>query len=212
MTKQYSLSEFEISFDRIENNWNKIVTPKLDEELQILYREIPINPSESIVKLEKLKIQYSNIPKIDNFLSIAYSMNGNEEKSELIIKESYEKFPDYLFSRLNYAEVCLSNGEFDKIPIILDHKFDLKLLYPKRNKFHVSEVIGFYGIVGKYSFCIGKENSLRVCYDLLKILNKRHKNTIILKKMLRLVRIKKLFSIIGINIGSKVKVNNHIQK
>jgi hypothetical protein len=194
MKEHYSISKFEISYEGIENEWNKEISVKLEEELSKLYQEISKNPSVSIMKLEKLKFQHPHIPKIDNLLSIAYSMNGNEEKSELVIMESFEKFPNYLFSRINYAELCLKKGEFEKIPKILEHKFDLKLLYPKRNIFHVSEVNGFYGIVGKYSFYLGNEDTLKVCYDLLKKLNNNHQNTIILENFLALIQINTLFS------------------
>ncbi|MBN1935009.1 MAG: hypothetical protein JW934_10110 [Anaerolineae bacterium] len=64
--------------------------------------------------------------------------------------ENYRRNPDYLFARLNYAELFLRRGDYERVAEILEHKFDLKLLYPRRNRFHVSEVSNFIGLVGLY--------------------------------------------------------------
>ena len=52
-----------------------------------------------------------------------------------------KRFPDYLFGRLAYARDCLERGDLDKVSEIFEGKFDLKLLYPDRERFHVSEVL-----------------------------------------------------------------------
>jgi len=44
----------------------------------------------------------------------------------------------------------LQRGEIHKIPIILEEKFDLKMLYPERNEFHVTEAVSFFGMLGIY--------------------------------------------------------------
>ena len=46
--------------------------------------------------------------------------------------------------------------DYAKIPEIFDHKFDLKLLYPKRNRFHITEVANFMGLIGLYFLAIGE--------------------------------------------------------
>jgi hypothetical protein len=44
----------------------------------------------------------------------------------------------------------LAKKEYEKIPEVFEHKYDLRMLYPKRTKFHISEVAEFMGIMGLY--------------------------------------------------------------
>ena len=99
-----------------------------------------------------------------NYLAVAYERIGESDKAESIVLENMRKNPDYLFARLNYAQLCLEKGEYAKIPEIFDHKFDLKLLYPKRKRFHVSEVANFTAFMGIYFLEIG-EREIAERYD-----------------------------------------------
>lgn len=74
---------------------------------------------------------------------MAYSKTGELEEIDALIAENYKKYPDYIFAKLNYAELCLRKQRIAEIPVIFDNKFDLKLLYPKRKKFHITEIIEF---------------------------------------------------------------------
>jgi len=102
-----------------------------------------------------------------NYLSVAYSLAGQREKSEAVSQENYRRNPDYLFARLNYAEICLAKGEYEKIGEIFEHKYDLKLLYPKRKRFHISEVANFMGLIGAYFFETGEREAAEKYYKIL---------------------------------------------
>jgi tetratricopeptide (TPR) repeat protein len=92
---------------------------------------------------------------------------GQREQAEAVIRENYQRNPDYLFARLNYAELFLEKGDYEQVAEILEHKFDLKLLYPQRNRFHISEVANFMGLVGIYWVKIGKREAAQKYYELL---------------------------------------------
>jgi hypothetical protein len=66
-----------------------------------------------------------------------------------------------------YGELCLTRRDYDRIAEIVDHKFDLKLLYPKRKKFHVSEVVGFMDLLGVHFFETGRRETAEKYYDML---------------------------------------------
>jgi tetratricopeptide (TPR) repeat protein len=120
------------------------------ERLEELYQEAQRRPLQAIPELRMLNKKYPQIPQIYNYLAVAYSRMGETKKAEAMTLKNMRRNPDYLFARLNYAEFCLARGEYEKIPEILGHKYDLQLLYPKRKRFHVSEVANFMGIVGLY--------------------------------------------------------------
>ena len=85
-----------------------------------------------------------------NHLASAYVLVGKPQIADQINEVCYRRFPDYLFARLGHASACLQRGEYEKVPEIIDNKFDLKLLYPNRSVFHITEVTAFMGIIGIY--------------------------------------------------------------
>ncbi len=89
------------------------------------------------------------------------------EKAEESIKTNIQRNPDYLFARLNYAEFFLRRKEYNKVAEIFDHKFDLQMLYPKRKRFHISEVVNFMGLMGTYFYEIGEREAAGIYHDFL---------------------------------------------
>ena len=179
------LVEYEITNEPIKKrNYRKLPAPvrtRIEELHNLIYRR----PSQSIATVEELLEKYPHVPMLYNYLSVAYSGVGETEKAEALTKRNYEQNPDYLFAKCNYAEVCLNKGEPEKIPIIFDNKFDLKLLYPRRKKFHISEVVAFAGIMGGYFSAIGEKPTAEFYYDLIRRLAPRHPVTRRLKRILR---------------------------
>jgi tetratricopeptide (TPR) repeat protein len=120
------------------------------EDLDRLYYKAQSKPQKAIPELLKLKKKYPHVPQIYNYLAAAYSRAGEQEKATAITQENIRKNPKYLFARINQAQIFIENKEYEKIPELFQNKYDLKMLYPKRKKFHISEVANFMGIMGLY--------------------------------------------------------------
>lgn len=168
------VSEYEITSEPILDRGYKRLPKKVKEAIDRLYDKSQRRPREVIPELLELIEKYPDVPILYNYLSIAYSMSGQREKSEAMVRENYRRNPDYLFARLNYAEMCLARGDYKKVAEILEHKFDLKLLYPKRKRFHISEVVNFMGIVGIYFLEIGERDTAEKYYDVLQQIGQRY--------------------------------------
>lgn len=166
------------------------IPPELEKETEELFCKVYEKPEEVIGRLENLIKTYPNIPQFYNYLSVAYSRIGDYEKAEEVTESNYKKNPDYLFAKLNYAEICIQKRELEKIPEIFDNKFELKVLYPERNKFHISEVIGFWGVTGIYFALRGYTQQAQLCYKNLKQLAPKHPFTKKLGNRLMLLSIK----------------------
>jgi hypothetical protein len=39
-----------------------------------------------------------------------------------VAEENYNKFPDYLFAKINLIEILIRRGEYEKIPEILENR------------------------------------------------------------------------------------------
>src|SRR5438552_4525777 len=96
-------SEYEITGESLEDNYLKSLPKKLQqkvkEEIEELHDLAYSKPKEAIPNLERVIEQYPTIPQFYNFLSMAYGNLGENERAEEIVKETYKKFPNYLFAR-----------------------------------------------------------------------------------------------------------------
>lgn len=172
--------------------------PPIEEEISVeLYQLVGQKPREAIARLNQLKAEYPEHPRIYNYLAKAYSLVGDTEKMLEIIEENYSRNPGYLFARLNYADMCLLKGDSEKIPAIFDNKFDLKLLYPERDEFHVTEAVSFFGLLGRYFWEINDIEESKRMLALLEDIDPDDENTRALKGQIRsakaLKAIKSLF-------------------
>lgn len=167
--KNLRILEYEITTEPIQNRYVKRLPDHIKDKIDDLYDNIvEKKPDQTVVsELEALIDRYPKIPMLYNYLSMAYFRIGDQENYEKSIKKNYQLNPDYLFARLNYAQLCDQQGEHEKIAEIFNHKFDLKLLYPKRKKFHISEVANFMGIIGSYFFKTGEMELAEKYYKVL---------------------------------------------
>jgi len=117
--------EYEITEEPIHDRAYKKLPTHVRGQIDELYFVVHENPGQAVVPLEDLIKKYPDIPPLYNFLSIAYSSIGEDDKAEVIIKKNYERNPDYLFAKCNYAEICFQKGQVQKIPGIFNNKFDL---------------------------------------------------------------------------------------
>ncbi len=159
--------EYEITPEPIQDRRYKRLPRHVKDAFERLHYEAQRHPHQVIPELLDWIEKYPNMPMLYNYLSVAYSWSGQPEKAKEVIEENYRRNPDYLFARLNYAELYLAEGDYDRVAEILEHKFDLKLLCPERKRFHVSEVAGFMGLVGIYFFETGKQELAKQYLDIL---------------------------------------------
>ena len=144
------VTQYEITDEPIQEPAYRRLPKSVKEKLESLYQVAQRQPSQAIPELIGLQKKYPNVPQIYNYLAVAYSYVGEKEKAEQITQENIRKNPNYLFARINQAQLLLEKQEYEQIPAVFEHKYDLQMLYPKRRKFHISEVANFMGIMGLY--------------------------------------------------------------
>jgi tetratricopeptide (TPR) repeat protein len=143
---------YEVTYDSIEDPDYEQLPEDVQAIFEELYHQISLDPAGAIPEILYWKTQYPDLPKLHNFLSAAYSHLGDRVNLRANIEATYQAFPQYLFARINYAELCLHEKKYDQIPHIFNNIFDLKFLYPERTQFHVSEFGGFVGVIGLYYY------------------------------------------------------------
>lgn len=143
------------------------------------------NPSAAISRLETLLRRFPGSRLLLNWLSRAYLNNGDNEQAEEIVELNYRQNPDYLFARANYAEICSRRGQWDEVERIFDGKFDLKLLYPRRNVFHISEFLALGHIAVRFHIHNGDFEVAENLYKTMRDIAPHHEVTRATKKLVQ---------------------------
>ena len=168
----------------IDTTKTRALPDKIQARIVFLHDWIQIKPLETINELKMLIKKYPHIPVFYNFLNAAYRNSRQIDEAENIIQVSYTIFPDYLFSKMDYADFLIRHGELKKATEVYGNKFTLTSLYPDRNKFHKSEVICFYGVTGYYHAMVGQYRNAIHCLDVLRAISPLHEYTMrLLQKM-----------------------------
>jgi tetratricopeptide (TPR) repeat protein len=155
------------------------------ERIQAIYEQLQAEqPQEVLAELPALIEQYPDVPQLYNHLYTAYHLAGDRAGAERVLAETLQRFPDYLFGRVSYAVECLQQDKPERIPEIFDDKLDLRLLYPERKRFHVSEVMGFYTVLAWYLITQGDRVQAERYYQLLREIDPDHRNTHMIAHML----------------------------
>jgi len=100
--------------------------------------------------LEALRDRYPKVPKIYNFLSVAYANADSDDDYRRIVNETWARFPRYVFGMANYLRQCMTDGRMDEAERILGNRLLIKAMYPERDVFHVSEDRSFMAVVIEY--------------------------------------------------------------
>src|SRR4029453_16424604 len=159
---------YDISDKPLDNRDIKRLPSQVQERIDDLYELAQRDPRQVIPELERLIATYPHVPTFFNYLSIAYLAAGDQEQATAMVREAYRRHPQYLFAKVNYANLCLQYGEIEKVPGIFDHACDLKQLYPHRTRFHVSEFTGFAWVMCRYFCAIGERETAVLYYQMLK--------------------------------------------
>lgn len=178
MKEQYIISGYHITTDPDFQNEKYGVTPELQEQLEDLYYEAQDKNNKKIIaKLTDLILKYPTVPILKNYLSVAYNFRENHKKAKEINEWIVAEHPDYLFGKINQANVCIENEEFDKVEEILGKSLELKALYPERELFHLSEVASYYNVVIRYLAAIENMELAENRMELLKEIAPDHHAT-----------------------------------
>lgn len=183
---------YEITDEPIREPVYERLPQPVKEQLDTLYHETVFQkPGEAIAVLQTLIERYPEVPQLYNYLYTAYQQLGDQDNSQRVLQETLARFPNYLFGRIAYAMDCLQRGEPEKVPEILDNKYELKLLYPERERFHISEVLGFYTVLAWYFHTQGERDRAETYYQLLRQLAPQHRNTRFIEQLLYPSQLKK---------------------
>jgi tetratricopeptide (TPR) repeat protein len=175
---------YQITYEALPHESLKQLPISVQEQATELYCLIRSRPAQVIAPLQKLTEKYPEVPVFYNYLRTAYEMIGQSNKADQLLEIIYRKYPDYLFGKINYAFRCLNTSKPEKLVEIFGNKFDLRLLYPHRKIFHISEFTAFTSVIALYLDMIGDHQNARKYYRSLKYWAPNHSLTQVVKVQL----------------------------
>lgn len=151
MANTYIVQGFRITEDPDFQDERMGITPELKSQLESLYYECQDEKNKTIVdKLVKLIDRYPQVPILKNFLSSAYMTKENTAKAMEINQRIRVEHPDYLFGLLNGVHLYLMEKNYSKAVELLGSGLDIRMLYPDRDVFHLSEITAYLKTVISY--------------------------------------------------------------
>jgi tetratricopeptide (TPR) repeat protein len=142
-----------------------------------LFDRVHNDPASVIPDLEALPVQFPSSRILMNWLASAYQKSGNPEKSDELVKRCHDAHPDYLFARTNLASIHLEKGEITQAEAIMHNAWDLKLMYPSRNVFHISEFVAMALVAINYYMHTGKRQAAKVVLEAMTEIAPDHEAT-----------------------------------
>ena len=189
------MTSYDISYEPIYTKYHK----KMPDELKDKYKRYVVsiqNHDPSVLnELESISNKYEN-PVINNLLYNCLILADRYDDAMKIAENNFNTFPDYLFGRLNYAATFILKKDYKSIPKIFNFKFDLKLIEPDRNKFHISEILSFHKIMYYYHIGIGEYENAKMHFDIISRVDIEGKVKRELSKTSFIIKMKKLIEII----------------
>ncbi|MGQ9648970.1 MAG: hypothetical protein ACUVXJ_02555 [Phycisphaerae bacterium] len=123
--------------------------------------------TDQVSILEQLAREFPQVPKVYNYLMMAYSNAGLYAEAEECAEEAYSRFPNYLFAMVNYAHVLLRRWRIRRVEEILHNRFSMHLWITDRKLYHISEYVAFNGLVARYFSAIGEDEIAERYYQML---------------------------------------------
>lgn len=143
--------------------------PIAESEREELYFQAAEDPQRAIPRLRELVEKYPDAGTLMNWLCMAYVRVDRDAEAEALAEENLRRHPDYLFARLNWAQMLLRNGRAEEVPAVFGGKFDLREMYPHRDVFHETEVLSFLGVLAEYFLAVGALKAASDCVHKLTV-------------------------------------------
>lgn len=157
----------EIVHGPMEQSWHSRLSPETRDALPELHALVRDDPRTAVTEL-RAWIAREPLPMFFNWLGAAYSALGDIPGVEDTVRENHRRNPQYLFARVNYAELCLRDGDLDGALEALGGGLDIRALLGGRKRVHLSELTAYFYAVGLYHIKAGDFAAAEHIYGILK--------------------------------------------
>lgn len=171
------LVDHEIVYEAMDDPNDEKLKPGDRELLEEVEENLYKKPGDFLQSIRELIEKYPHIERFHNYLLVAYQDRGDGEMIDRTVRSTYEKFPDYLFAKVNYVRLCIRERRLEDVPAVLNHKRGLHQIYPRRRRFHITEWIAFHGMMGEYLLLTGEKQAAERYHKMMRDVAPDHPET-----------------------------------
>lgn len=139
----FPIPKYKITYQPYRSPLKRIFSPKDLKLFLSLYQQTQLHPKSAVKEIEQLYERLPHISEIGNLLGYTYLKLKKLRKAEKLTWLMYQRHPNYLFAKINYADQCLRKKKLSEIPLIFKDTWHLHELCPEKKVFHYSELLGY---------------------------------------------------------------------
>jgi len=123
-----------------------MLSPKEQRDYEDSYgRSAEADEADRLI-MEGYVEDYPKNPRFKSHLYAFYMGIGERDEAKKMALRMLNQHPDYLFSKLNLAETCMLEGNYEMVDKMLGESRKIETIAPDTEVFHVSEFLSYYSI------------------------------------------------------------------
>ncbi len=174
----------EIYFQQDRSDLDKYFKAKEKKIFHALFEQVQSEPAGAKDKLTVFAQANPQAPMVFNLLAFCYIQLKDFASAQVLIEDTFFRFPDYLIAKINYADLLLRKKKWHQVPDAFNQILDLSLLYPNRKSFHFSEVRGFMIAISYYYHETGQRKLALEAFRIAVQADPTHSSVLALEKAL----------------------------
>lgn len=127
---------------------------ELQQEIEPFLSQEHDDYSAWVPQLEDWISRGADVPQLYNRLAGGYNQAGRDADCDAMVRRTYERFPDYFFGKVGYAQLRLEEGHPDEVLKIIGGSFAIDQI-AGRSTLHSSEVRAWGLLMVKYWIAMG---------------------------------------------------------
>jgi tetratricopeptide (TPR) repeat protein len=183
---------YEIVYGPMQHTWHARLSREARDAMPRLHALVREDPRTAVPEL-RAWIEREPNPMFFNWLGAALDTVGEKSAANDVVRENYRLNPGYLFARVNYATICLADGDLAGVREALGEDLDIRPFLGGRKRVHVSEAVSFFYAAALYRLKTGDREAAEELYEMLEEIGPGEPATENLRRRLR-PRLRDLFS------------------
>lgn len=152
------LVKYEITWDAVDEVLDQSLSDDDAERINTIGEKVLRGQKSRklLAEIESAIKEFPGLPKLFNYKTVVLTRMNRWDEVEGSIRETVERFPDYLFGKVNYCQHLLEDGRIDEVDRILGGEFRIDRHLGGRTQLHISEFCSWYCLMVRY--WIAKDN------------------------------------------------------